>query len=56
VAPLPSEGGDANGIEDLESPAAASPQGIFTLQGVRVSEIVEPGIYIINGKKYLHKR
>ena len=56
VAPLPSEGGDANGIEDLESPAAAAPQGIFTLQGVRVSEIVEPGIYIINGKKYLHKR
>lgn len=56
VAALPSEGNDANAIEDLGVPAAPASRGIFTLQGVRVSEIIEPGIYIVDGKKYLHKR
>ncbi len=28
---------------------------IFTLTGVRVEKVTQPGIYIVNGKKVLYK-
>lgn len=41
-------------IEEVESSAAGS-QVIYNLQGVRISRISGPGIYIVNGRKVLVK-
>ena len=43
--------GEADAIIDVEDGARFAPQGIYTLQGVRVAAITQPGIYIVDGKK-----
>lgn len=47
--------GDVTGIDAVFGDAAAVAQSIYDLQGRRLEEISEPGIYIINGKKKLVK-
>jgi hypothetical protein len=43
-------------IEEFEADKQASHKGIYTLQGVRLSSITQPGFYIIDGqRKYIHK-
>ena len=42
---------DINGITDADS----NVEGIYDLQGRKLDEITEPGIYIVNGKKILVK-
>ncbi|MBQ8271317.1 MAG: hypothetical protein IJZ22_08990 [Bacteroidaceae bacterium] len=55
------DGGWTTGIEDIEDDyrheeaAAEGVEGIFDLQGRRLNEITEPGIYIVNGEKVLVK-
>ncbi|MCR5313135.1 MAG: InlB B-repeat-containing protein [Bacteroidaceae bacterium] len=44
---------DAYGIDDAK--AEKSAKEIYTIQGVKVSEATRPGIYIVNGKKYVVK-
>jgi len=47
--PVPTE---INGVDDKDSrPVVAGPQGIYTLQGVKVEKTQPGNIYIINGKK-----
>ena len=47
--PVPTE---IKGVEDKDySPVVAGPQGIYTLQGVKVEKTQPGNIYIINGKK-----
>lgn len=55
------DGGWTTDIEDIEDDyrcedtAAEGVEGIFDLQGRRLNEITEPGIYIVNGEKVLVK-
>lgn len=46
---------DPTGIECIPiiSSATSTPSGIFTLQGVKVSNINAPGVYVVNGRKVL---
>jgi hypothetical protein len=47
---------DIQGVEDKDDkPAAVSPKGIYTLQGVKVDRTRPGNIYIIDGKKVLVK-
>jgi hypothetical protein len=48
----------ATGIEsvDASSSTNAAVQGIFTLQGMRIDHISQPGIYIVNGKKMIVRK
>ena len=43
-----------DGIQSVTN-AAAAPAGIYTINGVKVSKATKPGLYIINGKKYVVK-
>ncbi len=47
--------GDTTGIESIEAAEATNNGAIYTLQGVRVSDMSQKGIYIVNGKKVLVK-
>ena len=54
------DGGWTTDIEDIEDDysqeeANDGAEGIFDLQGRRLNEITEPGIYIVNGEKVLVK-
>ena len=42
-------------VKDNAKNVAAKSEGIYTLQGVRVSEMQKGQIYIVNGKKYIAK-
>ena len=49
--PLPTE---IKGVDDKDSrPVISGPQGIYTLQGVKVEKTQPGNIYIINGKKVM---
>ena len=53
VPPVPT---DIKGVEDKDySPVVAGPQGIYTLQGVKVEKTQPGNIYIIDGKKVMVK-
>lgn len=56
LSSLPLDEDDANAIVDAVPERQSFVKGIFTLQGVRVEEMTEPGIYIVNGKKYIHRK
>ncbi|MBQ8270690.1 MAG: alpha-N-acetylglucosaminidase C-terminal domain-containing protein [Bacteroidaceae bacterium] len=43
------------GIEDVETEEGGATESIFDLQGRKLGEITEPGIYIVNGKKVIVK-
>lgn len=43
---------DFTGIIDIADGVLPVQKGIYTLQGVKVTKMTEPGIYIIDGKKY----
>lgn len=43
------------GIEDVDAEEGGATESIFDLQGRRLNEITEPGIYIVNGKKVIVK-
>ena len=45
------EEGDEDGIAETFLPTRPTSRGIYTLQGLRVTRITEPGIYIIDGRK-----
>lgn len=46
----------ATGVEEVVGATDnAAPEGIYDLSGRRVKEIIESGIYIVNGKKYIKK-
>ncbi len=46
----------ATGVEEVVGNTdCAAPEGIYDLSGRRVKEIIESGIYIVNGKKYIKK-
>lgn len=46
----------ATGVEEVVGATdCAAPEGIYDLSGRRVKEIIESGIYIVNGKKYIKK-
>ncbi len=49
------EEGNLTSIVEIETEAEKAVEGIFDLQGRRIEEITAPGIYIVNGKKYLVK-
>ena len=42
-------------INNVETTTSAKTKGIYTLTGVRVVKISQPGIYVINGKKVVVK-
>lgn len=42
-------------VNELNAETQAAPEGIYTIQGVRVNEATVPGLYIINGKKVIVK-
>lgn len=44
-----------SGINNVETTTSAKTKGIYTLTGVRVVKISQPGIYVINGKKVVVK-
>lgn len=44
-----------SGINNVETTSSAKTKGIYTLTGVRVVKISQPGIYVINGKKVVVK-
>ena len=48
---------DIKGIDDqdIESADSNAPQGIYTLQGVKVEKMQHGNIYIVNGKKMMAK-
>ncbi len=49
-------GNDTTGISSVESATeSATVKGIYTIQGVRVSNMNQPGLYIVDGKKVLVK-
>ncbi len=48
-------GGDTTGISSVEANDGAKVSGIYTIQGVRVSDMSQPGIYIVDGRKILVK-
>ncbi len=45
----------ATSIESAESAGESETQVIYTISGVRVSKVSQPGIYIVNGKKVIVK-
>ncbi len=47
--------GDTTGISSVEASDGAKVSGIYTIQGVRVSDMSQSGIYIVDGKKVLVK-
>ena len=50
--------GGTTGIDDItatDTPANENNSGIYDLQGRKLERVVEPGIYIVNGKKVLVK-
>ncbi len=48
--------GDTTGISSIETDVEGTNNGaIYTIQGVRVNDMTQPGIYIQNGKKVLVK-
>ncbi len=47
--------GDTTGISSIETASEKVVKGIYTLQGVRVSNMNQPGLYIVDGKKVLVK-
>ncbi len=49
------KGDDTTGISSVEVTTESIESGIYTLQGVRVSDMNQKGIYIVNGKKILVK-
>ena len=46
---------ESDGITTTIYPPRSHRDGIFTIEGQRVDHISQPGIYIINGKKYVKK-
>lgn len=46
--------GDSSGLESYDSDSMQSP-AIYNLQGMRVSEMTTPGVYIVNGRKVLKR-
>lgn len=44
-----------SGINNVETTTSAKTKGIYTLTGVRVVKISQPGIYVVNGKKVVVK-
>ncbi len=46
---------DTTGISAIESASEKTVSGIYTIQGVRVSNMNQPGLYIVDGKKVLVK-
>ncbi len=50
------KGDDTTGISSVESATdGATVKGIYTVQGTRVSNMNQPGLYIVDGKKVLVK-
>lgn len=47
--------GEATAIKGVEVKATRTDNAVYNLQGVRVNKPTANGLYIINGKKYLHK-
>lgn len=49
--------GGSTGVENVsaDTAAPAHPEGIFTLDGRRLDHISGPGLYIVDGKKFLKK-
>ncbi len=47
--------GDTTGISSIETASEKVVKGIYTLQGVRVSDMSQKGVYIVDGKKVLVK-
>ncbi len=43
------------GIVNIESSPVKTQEGIYTLQGVKVTKPTQKGVYIVNGKKYINK-
>jgi hypothetical protein len=48
------EGDETTGIEGVNDDSEKV-EGIYDLQGRKLTKITEPGIYIVNGKKYYVK-
>lgn len=57
IWPLAQNGGVTDGVDEVISNLNAErvQEGIFTLQGMKVSRPTEKGIYIVNGKKVIIK-
>ncbi len=49
------KGDETTGISSVESATETTVNGIYTIQGVRVSNTNQPGLYIVDGKKVLVK-
>ncbi len=49
------DGDDTTGISSVESASEKAVSGIYTLQGVRVNDMNQKGVYIVDGKKVLVK-
>lgn len=46
---------ETSGIRpNISDQQPARTEGIFRLDGIRISEITQPGVYIVNGQKILH--
>ncbi len=45
----------SEGIVSVEANPTKTPEGIYTLQGVKVEKPTQKGVYIVNGKKYINK-
>lgn len=43
------------GVDEVFGNIGVAPEGIYDLSGRRIIEITEPGIYIVNGKKFMKK-
>lgn len=43
------------GVDEVVGNIGLAPEGIYDLSGRRILEITEPGVYIVNGKKYIKK-
>ena len=43
------------GVDEVVGNIGVAPEGIYDLSGRRIIEITEPGIYIVNGKKFIKK-
>lgn len=46
---------ETSAIASVSTEATRTVEGIYTLQGVKVERISQPGIYIINGKKFVKR-
>ncbi len=49
------DGDETTGITSVVTPAVSAPAGIYSLQGVRVSDMSQKGVYIVDGKKVIVK-